>query len=126
MGKIAKLRPFAENETSAKLRQLRTSPRKLNLIAQLIRGMPANKALVQLQFCKRRVSDSVYKLPQSAIANAENNQNLDVDYLVVSEVRVGKSLTMKRFKARARGRGARIIKPFSTIEIVLREELEGV
>ena len=102
-------------------RRLRTGPRKLNLVANLIRGLPAEKALAQLSFSPRRISGEVKRVLMSAIANAENNHNLDVDRLVVAEAYVGKSLTMKRFRPRARGRMARIIKPFSRITVVVRE-----
>ena len=102
-------------------RRLRTGPRKLNLVANLIRGLPAEKALAQLSFSPRRISGEVKRVLMSAIANAENNHNLDVDRLVVAEAYVGKSLTMKRFRPRARGRMGRIIKPFSRITVVVRE-----
>ncbi len=102
-------------------RRLRTGPRKLNLVANLIRGLPAEKALAQLSFSPRRISGEVKRVLMSAIANAENNHNLDVDRLVVAEAYVGKSLTMKRFRPRARGRMARINKPFSRITVVVRE-----
>ena len=102
-------------------RRLRTGSRKLNLVANLIRGLPAEKALAQLSFSPRRISGEVKKVLMSAIANAENNHNLDVDRLVVAEAYVGKSLTMKRFRPRARGRMGRIIKPFSRITVVVRE-----
>lgn len=124
MGKRAAVRALAGNEASAKVAQLRTSPRKLNLVADVIRGMKVDQALVQLQFSKKRVANEVLVALQSAIANAENNHNLDIDRLVVSEVRVGKALVMKRFTARARGRGARILKPFSRLEIIVRESEE--
>lgn len=113
-----------DNEASAKLRNLRTSPQKLALVADLIRGMKAEEALVQLQFSNKRIAVEVRKLLLSAIANAENNHNLDIDSLYVYRVNVGKSFVMKRFHARARGRGARILKPFSNIEIILRENNE--
>lgn len=124
MGKRSAVRKLKSDEASAKLRMLRTSPQKLGLVADLIRGLKADQALVQLEFCRRRIANDVRKLLQSAIANAENNHSLDIDSLVVSEVRVGKSLIMKRFRARARGRGARIMKPFSNIEIVVKEVQE--
>ena len=103
-------------------RRLRTSSRKLNLVAQLIRGLPAEKALVQLSFSPRRISREVKRVLESAIANAENNHNLDVDRLVVAEAYVGKSIVMKRFRPRARGRMGRISKPFSRITVVVREQ----
>ncbi len=121
MGKRAAVRKLAGNEASAKVVQMRTSPRKLNIVADVIRGLRAEQALVQLQFSKRRIAKQVQDVLRSAIANAENNHNLDIDSLVVSEVRVGKSLVMKRFHARARGRGAKILKPFSNLEIIVRE-----
>ena len=124
MSKQAKPRSLAANEARAVLRNLRTSPYKLNLVAEMIRGMPAQEALTQLEFNKKRISNDVKKVLQSAIANAENNHNLNVDALVVKEAYVGKSITMKRFHARARGRGAKILKPFSHLTIVVREAAE--
>ena len=121
MGKDKNPRRVADNEAMAKLRMLRTSPQKLNLVAQLIRGKKAERALSDLTFSRRRVSNDVKKVLESAIANAENNHNLDVDSLVVAEAYVGKNLVMKRFRARAKGRAARIIKPFSQLTIVVRE-----
>ena len=106
-------------------RRLRTGARKLNLVAGLIRGLPVEKALAQLKFSPRRISGEVKKVLESAIANAENNHNLDVDRLVVAEAYVGKSLTMKRWRPRARGRMGRIIKPFSRITVVVREQEEN-
>lgn len=124
MSKQAKERSLASNEARAILRNLRTSPRKLNLVAAMIRGMRVQEALTQLDFNKKRISNDVRKVLQSAIANAENNHNLNVDALVVKEAYVGKSITMKRFHARARGRGAKILKPFSHLTIVVREATE--
>jgi large subunit ribosomal protein L22 len=124
MGKPAHPRPLAENEAMASATQLRVSPRKLNLIAQLIRGKAADRALAELEFCRRRIAQDVRKVLQSAIANAENNHQLDVDRLYVAEATVGKTLVMKRFSPRARGRAARIEKPFSQIRVVLREVQE--
>lgn len=124
MGKRSAVRKLQDLEASASLRQLRISPQKLGIVAGLIRGMKADQALVQLQFCNKRISREVRALLQSAIANAENNHDLDIDRLVVSEVKVGRSIVMKRFRARARGRGARILKPFSNIEIIVRESEE--
>ena len=121
MSKKTTQRRLLENEAMAMARRLRTSPRKLNLVANLIRGLPAEKALAQLSFLPRRISSEVKRVLMSAIANAENNHNLDVDRLVVAEAYVGKSLTMKRFRPRARGRMARINKPFSRITVVVRE-----
>ena len=121
MGKRAAVRNLAGNEASAKIMQLRTSPQKLGVVAETIRGLKVEQALVQLQFSKKRIAQQVKVALTSAIANAENNHNLDIDSLIVSEVRVGKSIVMKRFHARARGRGARILKPFSNLEIIVRE-----
>ncbi|MFC6743001.1 MULTISPECIES: 50S ribosomal protein L22 [Methylobacterium] len=100
---------------------LRVSPQKLNLVAQMIRGKKVDTALAELQFSRKRISTEVKKCLESAIANAENNHDLDVDDLVVSQAFVGKALVLKRFHARARGRGARILKPFSNLTIVVRE-----
>ena len=124
MGKQSSPRRVAENEAQAVLRNLRVSPQKLNLVAAMIRGMDANKAIATLSFSRRRIAGDVKKVLQSAIANAENNHSLDVDRLVVKEAHVGKGLVMKRFKARARGRGARILKPFSHLTIVVAEKEE--
>ncbi|CAI8423510.1 MAG: 50S ribosomal protein L22 [Rhizobiales bacterium TMED143] len=121
MGKPSAERRLPENEAKAVGRMIRTSPQKLNLVAQLIRGKKAERALSDLTFSRRRVSNDVKKVLESAIANAENNHNLDVDSLVVAEAYVGKNLVMKRFRARAKGRAARIIKPFSQLTIVVRE-----
>lgn len=106
---------------SAKLTNLRGSPRKLNLIAGLIRNSDVGNALVQLKYCSRARSKDLYELLRSAIANAENNHGMDIDNLFVKEVCVGKAFVMKRFHARARGRGARVLKPFSTVTIILAE-----
>ena len=125
MGKRRTERRLKENEAMAVARRLRTGARKLNLVAGLIRGLPAEKALAQLNFSPRRISGEVKKVLESAIANAENNHNLDVDRLVVAEAYVGKSLTMKRWRPRARGRIGRIIKPFSRITVVVREQEEN-
>ena len=121
MSKDKNPRRVADNEARAKLRMLRTSPQKLNLVAGLIRGQKVEKALTDLTFSKKRVAGDVKKCLQSAIANAENNHNLDVDELVVAEAYVGKNLIMKRGRPRARGRFGRIIKPFSEITIVVRQ-----
>ncbi|MDA8655003.1 50S ribosomal protein L22 [Alphaproteobacteria bacterium] len=121
MGKTSTSRKLADNEARAVGRMIRTSPQKLNLVAQLIRGKKAEKALADLTFSRRRVAVQVKKVLESAIANAENNHDLDVDSLVVSEAYVGKNLVMKRFRPRAKGRAARIIKPFSQLTIVVRE-----
>ena len=108
-------------ETRVVLNRVRISPIKLGYVAKLIRGLNVGDALVQLQFSSKRIAGDVKKALQSGIANAENNHGLDVDSLIVSEAWVGKALVMKRFHARARGRGARIFKPFSNLTIVLRE-----
>lgn len=125
MGKSARDRSLGDNEAKAVARMLRVSPQKLNLVAQSIRGKSAEAALAELSFSKRRIAQSVKKLLQSAIANAENNHQLDVDQLVVAEASVGKSLVMKRFRPRARGRVGKIIKPFSRLTIVVREREEA-
>ena len=122
MGQTANERRVKDNEAMAIARHLRTSPQKLNLVCQTIRGKNAGKALVDLEFNNRRIAEDVRKVLQSAVANAENNHGLDVDRLVVSEAYVGKSITMKRFRARARGRGAKILKPFSRLTIIVREQ----
>ncbi|MDR6307143.1 large subunit ribosomal protein L22 [Pacificitalea manganoxidans] len=112
---------MAENEALAKARMLRTSPQKLNLVAQMIRGKKVDKAMAELTFSKKRIAADVKKCLQSAIANAENNHNLDVDELIVAEAYVGKNLTMKRGRPRARGRFGRIVKPFSELTITVRQ-----
>ncbi len=124
MGKKAAPRRLAENEAKGSIRMLRTSPQKLNLVAQSIRGMDAEKALISLTFNKRRVAGDVKKVLQAAIANAENNHQLDVDRLFVAEASVGRAMVMKRWRPRARGRVGRIQKPFSNMTIVLREREE--
>ncbi|MDA1154975.1 MAG: 50S ribosomal protein L22 [Proteobacteria bacterium] len=121
MSKDKNPRRMADNEAMAKLRMLRTSPQKLNLVAALIRGKKVEKALQDLTFSKKRISDDVKKCLQSAIANAENNHNLDVDALVVAEAYVGKNLIMKRGRPRARGRFGKIVKPFSELTIKVRQ-----
>jgi large subunit ribosomal protein L22 len=121
MGKEKNPRRVADNEAMAKLRMLRTSPQKLNLVAQLIRGKKVDKALTDLTFSKKRIAQDVKKCLQSAIANAENNHNLDVDELVVAEAYVGKNLVMKRGRPRARGRYGKIMKPFSELTIKVRQ-----
>jgi large subunit ribosomal protein L22 len=121
MAKQAKARRLAGIEAMAKVRTLRTSARKLNLVAQSIRGLKVQRALNELEFSHKRIAQDVRKALYSAISNAENNHNLDIDSLVVAEAFVGKNLVMKRFAARARGRASRIEKPFSEITIVVRE-----
>ena len=121
MGKPKLERQLADNEAKAVHKMIRVSPQKLNLVAQLIRGKKASRALSDLEFSNKRIAETVRKCLQSAIANAENNHDLDVDSLVVAEAYVGKSIVMKRFHARGRGRGSRIMKPFSHLTIVVRE-----
>jgi large subunit ribosomal protein L22 len=121
MGQSANERRVSDNEAMAMVKHLRTSPQKLNLVAQTIRGKDAGKALIDLEFNHRRISQDVRKCLQSAIANAENNHGLDVDRLYVAEAFVGKDLVMKRFRARARGRASKILKPFSRLTVVVRE-----
>jgi large subunit ribosomal protein L22 len=124
MGKQARQRRLGENEAMAVASMLRVSPRKLDLVAGLIRGKKVAAAMAELGFSRRRIAEDVKKVLQSAIANAENNHQLDVDRLEVAEASVGKSLVLKRFHARGRGRGAGILKPFSQITVVVREQAE--
>ena len=121
MGKQSTPRALPDNEAKAVARMIRVSPQKINLVAQMIRGKKVESALADLEFSRKRISTEVKKCLESAIANAENNHDLDVDDLVVAEAFVGKALVLKRFHARARGRGARILKPFSNLTIVVRE-----
>jgi large subunit ribosomal protein L22 len=121
MGQAANKRRVAENEAMAMAKYLRVTPSKLNLVAELIRGKSAAKALTDLDFCKRRIAKDVKKVLQAAVANAENNHGLDVDRLYVAQATVGKALVMNRFHARARGRGAKIEKFFSRLTVVVRE-----
>ena len=121
MSQTKKVRRQSGIEAMAKVRTLRTSARKLNLVAQSIRGLKVQRALNELEFSHKRIASDVRKALYSAISNAENNHNLDIDSLVVAEAFVGKNLVMKRFSARARGRASRIEKPFSEITIVVRE-----
>ena len=121
MSKEKNSRRVAENEAQARSIMLRTSPQKLNLLAQMIRGKKVDKALNDLTFSKRRVASEVKKCLQSAIANAENNHVLDVDELIVSEAFVGKNLVMKRGRPRARGRFGKILKPFAQVTITVRQ-----
>ncbi|AZV76662.1 50S ribosomal protein L22 [Parasedimentitalea marina] len=121
MGKEKNPRRVADNEAMAKLRMLRTSPQKLNLVAGLIRGKKVDRALTDLTFSNKRVAQDVKKCLQSAIANAENNHNLDVDELIVAEAYVGKNMTLKRGRPRARGRFGKILKPFAEITILVRQ-----
>lgn len=115
----------ADNESRAFVKHLRTSPRKLNLVAATIRGKSAEKALVDLQFSHRRIAKDVQKVLKAAVTNAENNHNLDVDRLVVAEASVGKTMSLKRFHARGRGKASRVEKPFSSLTIVVRELAVG-
>ncbi|WP_207484554.1 50S ribosomal protein L22 [Arenibaculum pallidiluteum] len=124
MGKPSNAPRVAENEAMAVGSQIRSSARKLNLVAQLIRGKSAQAALADLTFSKRRIAVEVKKVLQSAIANAENNHQLDVDRLYVAQAFVGRTLVMKRFHARARGRGARVEKPISNLTVIVRERAE--
>ena len=121
MGKRARERDLSDNEAKAVARLLRVSPQKLNLVAQMIRGKKVSSALADLEFSRKRISKEVRKCLESAIANAENNHDLDVDDLIVAEAYVGKALVMKRFHARGRGRAGGILKPFSNLTIVVRE-----
>ena len=125
MGKQATPRALADNEAKAVARNIRVSPQKLNLVAQLIRGKKVDKALADLTFSEKRIAREVKKTLESAIANAENNHSLDVDDLIVAEAFVGKALVMKRFTPRARGRVGRIAKPFSNLTIVVRQVEEA-
>ncbi len=125
MGKKATPRSLAENEALAMAKMLRVSPIKLNVLASSIRGKKVEQALSELTFSKRRIAQDVKKVLQSAVANAENNHQLDVDQLFVAEAYVGKTMVMKRFRARARGRAGRILKPFSRLTIVVREREEA-
>ena len=121
MGKPKAERRLADNEARAVTRMIRVSPQKLNLVAEMIRGKRVESALADLEFSRKRIAGTVRKTLESAIANAENNHDLDVDALVVSEAYVGKSIVMKRFHARGRGRASRITKPFAHLTIVVRE-----
>ena len=125
MGKQKAPRRVAENEALAVGTQIRGSAQKLNLVASMIRGKRAEEALSLLAFSPKAMARDVKKVLASAIANAENNHNLDVDSLVVAEASVGKSLTMKRWNPRARGRAAQIVKPFSRVRIIVREQQEA-
>jgi large subunit ribosomal protein L22 len=114
-------RKLSDNQASAKVATIKTSVQKLSLVADLIRGQKADKALLQLQFLKKKNASIVKKCLESALANAENNHDLDIDNIYIHEVLVGKAFVMKRFRARARGRGAKILKPFSKLEIIVKE-----
>lgn len=121
MGKPANPRLLRDNEAQAFAKTIRVSPQKLNLVAQSIRGLPVERALAELSFSQKRIAGTVKNVLSAAIANAENNHQLDVDRLVVSEATVGKAFVMKRFRARARGRAGKIQKPFSNLTVVVRE-----
>jgi large subunit ribosomal protein L22 len=121
MGQAKQERRLADNEAQAVTRNIRVSPQKLNLVAQMIRGQKVGKALADLTFSRKRIAQDVKKTLESAVANAENNHSLDVDALIVSEAYVGKNLVMKRSRPRARGRMARILKPFAQLTVVVRE-----
>jgi len=124
MGKKKTLRREADNEAKAYGKMIRVSPQKLNLVAQSIRGKSCEEALNVLTFSRRRISGDVRKVLQSAIANAENNQQLDVDRLFVAQATAGKQMVMKRWRPRARGRTGKILKPFSNLTIIVREREE--
>lgn len=124
MAKKTKTPRLKENEAIARARHIRTSPQKLNLVAQMIRGMDVNKALVQLSFSQKKVSYDVEKVLRAAIANAENNYGLDIDNLYVAECTVGKTMVMKRWRPRARGRTGKILKPWSNLRLIVREREE--
>ena len=124
MGKPKRERALKDNEAQAVARTIRVSPQKLNLVAALIRGKKVDRALAELEFSRKRIAGTVKKTLESAIANAENNHDLDVDSLIVAEAYVGKSIVMKRFHARGRGRASRVEKPFSHLTIVVREVAE--
>ena len=121
MGKRARERALSESEAKAVARMLRVSPQKLNLVAGLIRGKKVASALADLEFSRKRIAREVRKCLESAIANAENNHELDVDDLIVAEAHVGKAMVLKRFSPRGRGRAAGILKPFSNLTIIVRE-----
>jgi large subunit ribosomal protein L22 len=125
MGKPQRERALKDNEARAVTRLMRVSPQKLNLLAELIRGKKVDRALADLTFSRKRVAKDVKKTLESAIANAENNHDLDVDALIVSEAYVGKNLVLKRMRARARGRAGRILKPFAQITVVVRQVEES-
>ncbi|WP_332060948.1 50S ribosomal protein L22 [Bartonella sp. CB74] len=126
MGKAKVLRRLKDNEAKAVARTIRVSPQKLNLLAAMIRGKKVNTALADLTFSRKRVAETVKKTLESAIANAENNHDLDIDSLIVAEAYVGKSIVMKRFHVRGRGRTSRIERPFSHLTVIVREVTEKV
>ena len=124
MGKKSAPRPYADNEAMAYSKHIRVSAQKLNIVASLIRGLDCEKAISELTFSKRRIAQEVKKVLESAIANAENNHDLDVDKLYVAEAYVGRTMVMKRWRARARGRTGKILKPFSNLRVIVREREE--
>ncbi len=124
MGKKSLERQLADNEAMASAKQIRVSPQKLNLVAQSIRGKDCGKAIAELTFSAKRIAADVKKVLESAVANAENNHQLDVDRLYVAEATVGRALVMKRWRARARGRVGRIQKPFANLRVIVREREE--
>ncbi len=124
MSKKSTQRALAPNEAKAVINRIRISPQKLNLVAALIRGMDVNGALTQLSFSSKRIAGDVKKALQSAIANAENNHNLNVDSLYVKEAYVGKNLVMKRMHTRGRGKSARVFRPFANLTLIVREKEE--
>jgi large subunit ribosomal protein L22 len=124
MGKKSAPRPYADNEAMAFSKHIRISAQKLNLVAGLIRGLDCEKAISELTFSKRRIAQDVKKVLESAIANAENNHDLDADRLYVAEAYVGRTMVMKRWRARARGRTGKILKPFSNLRVIVREREE--
>ena len=124
MGKKSAPRPYADNEAMAFSKHIRVGAQKLNLVASLIRGLDCEKAITELTFSKRRIAQDVKKVLESAIANAENNHDLDVDRLYVAEAYVGRTMVMKRWRARARGRTGKILKPFSNLRVIVREREE--
>jgi large subunit ribosomal protein L22 len=126
MGKPKRERSLPSNAAKAVLTNLRVSPQKLNLVAQMIRGKKVDAALADLEFSRKRIAEDVRKCVMSAVANAENNHSLDVNELIVSEAYVGKNLVMKRFAARGRGKSSQILKPFSQLTIVVKEKPEPV
>ena len=126
MGQKANPRRVEDNQAMAKCRMLRTSPQKLNLVTQSIRCMKVEKALAELEFSRKRIANDVKKVLESAIANAENNHDLDIDSLVVDQAFVGKNLVMKRWRPRARGRAGKIFKPFAEVTIIVKEVEETV
>jgi large subunit ribosomal protein L22 len=126
MGKPKRPRQQADNEAKAVLSSLRVSPQKLNLVAQMIRGKRVDAVLAELEFSRKRIAEDVRKCVKSAVANAENNHNLDPDDLIVAEAFVGKQLIMKRFHARGRGRSGSIVKPFSMLTVIVKEKPAAV